>query len=91
MTPRYNGSVEAGNGSFKTHMLNRAVFHGRENGYATNDDCQAALLDGNFTNRPWGALGHSPLQCWESRAPITAAQRTQFALWAPTAQSAALS
>ena len=77
LTPRYNGSVEAGNASLKTHAHHRAVFHGRGDVW-TADDLEAARMDANFTSRPWGASGHSPLQCWESRAPITAAQRTQF-------------
>ena len=42
------------------------------------DDLEAARMDANFNSRPWGASGHSPIQCWESRAPITAAQRIEF-------------
>lgn len=77
LTPRYNGSIEAGIASLKTHALHRAAHRGRENTW-TADDLEAARLDANFASRPWGACGPSPMQRWESRPPITRGQRSRF-------------
>ena len=75
--PRYNGSIEAGIGAFKTYAHHRAVHHGR-NDYWTADDLEAARMDANFSARPWGFSGPSPIQKWDSRAPITTSARDLF-------------
>ena len=77
LTPRYNGSIEAGIGSLKTHAHHRAVHHGRKD-YWTADDLEAARMDANFSARPWGLSGPSPLQKWDSRTPITTSVRELF-------------
>ena len=77
LTPRYNGSIEAGIGSLKTHAHHRAVHHGRIDHWNA-DDLEAARMDANFSARPWGNLGPSPLQKWESRTPITTSARDLF-------------
>jgi len=51
--PRYNGAVEAGNGSVKTRVRQEAARHGRI-GCWTSDDLEAARLQANLTARPWG-------------------------------------
>jgi hypothetical protein len=75
-TPEYNGSVEAGNGSLKTHARWEAWHRGRT--IWTSDDLEAACLSANSFARPWGPAGPSPDQRWASRPPITPAERTRF-------------
>jgi hypothetical protein len=53
LTPRYNGSMEAGIGSLKTHAHHRAIQHGRESVW-TADDLEAA-----WTPTSTAALGAS--------------------------------
>jgi len=76
-TPRYNGSVEAGNGSVKARVRQEAARHGRI-GCWTSDDLEAARLQANLTARPWGDLGPTPQQVWDRRMPITKDQRRTF-------------
>ena len=76
-TPRYNGAVEAGFGSFKTRVYYEAARHGRI-GYWTSDDLEAAHGLSNCAARPWGAAGPTPQEAWQRRAPITSHQRTRF-------------
>ena len=76
VTPQYNGSIEAGNGSLKTHARTEALRHGR---YVwTSDDLEAACLSANHFARPWGDTGPSPEQRWDSRRPITEDERQRF-------------
>jgi hypothetical protein len=77
LTPRYNGSIEAGIGSLKTHAHHRAIYSGRGSVW-TADDLEAARMDANFNSRPWGESGDSPQNRWNSRLPITAARRAEF-------------
>ena len=76
VTPQYNGSIEAGNGSLKAHARLEALRHGRC--VWTSDDLEAACTSANHFARPWGDTGPSPLQRWESRCPITVAERRHF-------------
>ena len=76
-TPRYNGAVEAGNGSLKSHTFFEACRYGRGGNY-TSDDLELARQQLNHTLRPWGAAGPTPVQSWQSRKPITQDQRQQF-------------
>ena len=77
--PRYNGAVEAGNGSLKSHAFIEACRYGRGSNY-TSDDLELARQQLNCTQRPWGAGGATPQQVWQSRKPITQDQRRQFLL-----------
>jgi transposase InsO family protein len=76
-TPRYNGAVEAGFGSFKTRVYYEAVRHGRIGAW-TSDDLEAAHGLSNCAARPWGAHGPTPQEAWDRRPRITPQQRTQF-------------
>jgi len=67
--PQYNGSVEAGNGSFKTHAFYEAMRHGRV-GHWTCDDVYAGRMIANETSRPWGFGGPSPDRKWAERTVI---------------------
>ena len=76
-TPRYNGAVEAGFGSFKTRVFYEAARHGRIGGW-TSDDLEAAHQLSNCAGHPWGAAGPTPEEAWRRRAPITPRQRDLF-------------
>ena len=75
-TPSYNGSVEAGMGSFKHYLERIAAQHGRA-GHPTRDDLEGALLLQGSLGGPRGAKV-SPAQAWRDRAPITAEERRAF-------------
>lgn len=75
--PRYNGSIEAGIGSLKTHAWYEAARHGRP-GHWTCDDLEAARLKANETSRPRGPHGPSPDALWAARTRITRAERARF-------------
>lgn len=77
LTPRYNGSVEASNGSLKTSIFYQAKSHGRGSNW-TSDDVEAARCTLNATMRPWGPLHATPIQKWEGRSPVTQEQRDIF-------------
>jgi len=68
--PPYNGAIEAGIGSLKTHAFHVAAKKGRR-GHWTCDDVQAGRLIANETSRPWGPKGPSPDQMWKNRNPIS--------------------
>jgi hypothetical protein len=76
-TPRYNGGVEAGNGSVKTRTCQEAVRHGRI-GCWTCDDLEAVRLQANLTARPWGDRNPTPQEVWDRRTPVTPDQRRTF-------------
>lgn len=76
-TPRYNGSVEASNGSLKTRAHYLAAQHGRPGAW-TCDDVEAARLQANATSRPWGPRGPTPQERWTERVPITVEQRDEL-------------
>ena len=67
--PQYNGSIEAGNGSFKTHVFYEAMRNGRV-GHWTCDDVDAGRKVANETSRPWGFRGLSPDGRWAGRIVI---------------------
>ena len=75
--PRYNGAVEAGNGSLKTRAYHEAARHGRIGNW-TSDDVEAARILANLTARPWGPYGPTPQRRWDQRVPISAQQRQAF-------------
>ena len=75
--PPYNGSIEAGIGSLKTHAWHEALRRGRR-GHLTCDDVEAGRLIANETSRPWGPKGMSPNQVWRSRSPISDGERVAF-------------
>jgi transposase InsO family protein len=76
VTPEYNGSIEAGNGSLKAHARLEALRHGRM--IWSCDDLEAACRCANTCTRPWGDHGPSPDQRWETRHPITHSERQNF-------------
>ena len=76
-TPRYNGSVEAGAGALKTRIFYQATRHGTLDVW-TSDDVEAARMQANFANWPWGPRGRTPQQVWQARTPITPQDREEF-------------
>jgi hypothetical protein len=75
--PQYNGAVEAGIGSLKTHTFYEAVRRGR-NGCWTADDVEAGRQKANETSRPWGWRGPSPDQKWAGRTGIDCDEWEEF-------------
>jgi hypothetical protein len=67
--PQYNGAIEAGIGSLKTHAFYEAARHGRI-GHWTADDVEAGRMKANETSRPWGYGGPSPDRKWDERSVI---------------------
>ncbi len=78
VTPRYNGGIEAGNGSLKTRTHHIAAAAGRPGEWCV-DDLEHARVLANATARPRGEKGPTPLEAWESRTAITDDERTAFA------------
>jgi transposase InsO family protein len=76
-TPEYNGSIEAGIGSLKTRT-ERYATRAAHPTYWTSDDVAAAQSEANATARPRGETGPTPDQLWQTRRPITAAERFLF-------------
>ena len=64
-------------GSLKTGTFYQAVQNGHGS-YWTSDDLDAAREQANHTLRPWGPLGPTPLERWQSRPHITIEQRHEF-------------
>lgn len=77
LTPRYNGGQEAAIGSLKTRALHIASAAGRF-GMWTCDDVENARLEANSQARPHGENGATPDELWETRTPISDAQRDEF-------------
>ena len=75
--PQYNGSIEAGNGSFKTHVFYEAMRHGRVGNW-TCDDVDAGRKIANETSRPWGFGGPSPDGKWVGRTWIDSDEWEEF-------------
>ncbi len=75
--PPYNGAIEAGIGSLKTHAWHHAAAEGRV-GHLTCDDVEAGRLIANETSRPWGPKGPSPNEVWKNRTCISDDERTAF-------------
>jgi Spy/CpxP family protein refolding chaperone len=77
MTPQYNGSCEAANGSQKKVTEDQAALAAHP-GRWTSYDLQQARMIRNRLGRPWGHRGPTPEQVWQSRLPITSTQRSQL-------------
>ena len=75
--PRYNGSIEAGIGSLKIRTERYAAGEGHP-GYWTLDNVAAAQAEANATARPQSETGPTPNELWQTRRPITAAERQSF-------------
>ena len=75
--PRYNGSIEAGIGSLKTRTERYAAREGHP-GYWTLDDVAAAQAEANATARPQGDTGPTPNELWQTRRPLSSAERQSF-------------
>jgi len=76
-TPAYNGAVETGNGTLKTHAHYAAARNDRP-GEWTCDDVEEARLRGNALSRPHGRDGPTPDESWGRRMRITEADRSRF-------------
>jgi hypothetical protein len=76
-TPQYNGAVESGIGSIKTHAHHIATQHGRP-GEWTCDDVEAARLLANATARPHGRYEPTPNSSWNRREELSLADRNRF-------------
>lgn len=76
-TPRYNGAIEAGIGSLKTRTERHATRAGHP-GYWTTDDVAWAQADANATARPQGETGPTPNDLWQTRRPVSIAERPMF-------------
>jgi len=75
--PQYNGAIEAGIGSLKTHTWYEAARHNRV-GYWTCDDVEAGRLKANETSRPNGPRGPSPDRMWLNRTQIDVDEWDRF-------------
>lgn len=77
MTPRYNGSREAGIGGLKNHTHQQAAAAGHP-GFWTSDDVEAAKRHANEL----AAHLHQPaaLELWQARTPIEHDERERFLL-----------
>jgi hypothetical protein len=75
--PWYNGSVESGIGTLKTYAHHEAARADHPE-YWTCDDLEAARRRANHYGRPYGLDGPSSDEAWETRQPITRAERTHF-------------
>jgi hypothetical protein len=75
--PRYNGAIEAGIGSLKTHIYYEAAVHGHPEEWSSND-VEAGRLRANELARPNGFQGASPGQRFDSRSPISEEERAAF-------------
>jgi transposase InsO family protein len=73
-TPQYNGAVESGIGSLKTHAHHEAARNDRP-GEWTCDDVEAARLRGNALGRPHGRHGPTPERAWEDRMEVREGER----------------
>jgi len=77
LTPRYNGSIEATAGQLKARAALIAMQQTCD--VWSSDILEAARLSANALNRPWGPSAPTPDQRWRQRAPISVAQRADFA------------
>ncbi len=76
-TPEYNGAIEAGIGNLKVRAEHQAIINGRPGSW-TCDDLQAAVMQGNELNKPWGMNGPNPDAVWPQRQAITQEERNAF-------------
>lgn len=75
--PQYNGAIEAGIGSLKTHAFHEAARNGRA-AHWTCDDVEAGRMKANETSRPLGPNGPSPDALWDARSRISRRERRAF-------------
>jgi hypothetical protein len=75
--PRYNGAIEAGIGSLKTHIYYEAAVYGHPEEWSSND-VEAGRLRANELARPYGFQGAAPGQRFDSRSPISEEERAAF-------------
>ena len=75
--PRYNGSIEAGIGAFKTRAHLEAARHGHPLEWNCND-IESARLQANAESRPWGFTQDTPDSAWHKRATILPTDRHAF-------------
>ena len=73
-TPEYNGAIETGNGTIKTHAHYASARHDRP-GEWTCDDVEEARCRGNAYSRPYGREAGSPDEVWSDRIRIGDARR----------------
>jgi len=75
--PRFNGSVEAGAGQFKTraHILAARMNHPEQ---WTADIVEGARIAANRTLRPWGRNGPTPEERWKARRRISPRERQRL-------------
>lgn len=76
LTPQYNGSCEAANGSQENTTEDQATLAGHP-GHWTSNDLQRARLIRNRLGRPWGHRGSTPEDAWR-QGQVTASQRRQL-------------
>ena len=76
-TPEYNGAVETGIGTLKTHAHYAAARHDRP-GEWTCDDVEEARLRGNAYSQPFGWRYPTPDEAWEDRVPLGEGRRLRF-------------
>jgi transposase InsO family protein len=72
--PQYNGAVESGIGSLKTHAHRESARHDRP-GEWTCDDVEAARLRGNELGRPHGLDRPTPDEVWADRMVVSEGER----------------
>jgi len=77
VTPRYNGSCEAGVGAMKTRTHYRAAEQGRP-GMWTCEDLEVARRRANEEHHPRGHTRPTPLGEWQTSAAIDANERQAF-------------
>ena len=76
-TPSYNGAVETGVGTLKTHVHYESARNDRP-GEWTCDDVEAGRRSGNFFSRPFGQAGPSPDEAWSHKMDLGEARRSRF-------------
>jgi transposase InsO family protein len=79
VTPRYNGSCEAGIGAMKVRTHYEAARNGCA-GVWTSEDLEAARRQANEYHHPQGHTHFTPHQLWQSRAQIAYTERERFHL-----------
>jgi len=76
-TPRYNGAIETGIGTLKTHAHHASASHDRP-GEWTCDDVEEARVRGNAYARPHGNRGGTPDEAWEQHCRFTVGARRRL-------------
>jgi transposase InsO family protein len=77
VTPCYNGSCEAANGSMKVRTRHFAAARGTLRRW-TSSDLEKARQQANERTRPEGHLGPTPAERWRQRLPITEEERAEL-------------